>query len=166
MKNDKDMSRWIIKQMFYLRPVPKEFSVSIGYGVKGSSWSRHINGKGLWVAGQKEGMGQHPGTDFDAPEGTLVVSMANGYIGKAGWENPQAKEQGYGLRIRQTISLSKWCLVYGHLSHLFVKPGAWVERGDPIAQTGRTGNASRPHLHCHLENPDGQYHELSFDEES
>ncbi len=159
----KDMSRWIIKQMFYLRPVAEEFPISLGYGVEGP-WRWRLSESGLWMPGQKNGVGNHPGMDFDTPEGTLVVAMADGYINKAGWEHPEDKGRGYGQRIRQTVSLSRWCLTYGHLSHIFVKPGAKVLRGDKLARTGQTGQTTRPHLHCHLEDPEGQYHELSFDE--
>jgi murein DD-endopeptidase MepM/ murein hydrolase activator NlpD len=161
----KDTSRWIIKQMFYMRPVAEEFPIALGYGIKGS-WPWYLSESGLWISGQKDGIGNHPGTDFDAPEGTPVIAMADGYIGKAGWDYPQDPARGYGLRIRQTVSLSRWSLTYGHLSDIFVKPGAMVLRGHSLGRIGRTGQTTRPHLHCHLEDPEGQYHELSFDEES
>src|SRR5579872_1573261 len=104
-----DKSRWFIKQMFYLRPVPEEIPVALDYGVKGP-WPWHLNQSGIWTLGQKEGFGNHPGTDFDAPEGTSVIAMADGYIAKAGWAYPQNPGRGYGMRIRQTVSLSRWCL--------------------------------------------------------
>ena len=157
---------FIRKQLLLKRPVPYDFRVLVPYGARGTSWSWHLNEKGLWGRGQWEGMGNHPGIDFDTPEGVVVIAMADGYISKAGWEDYNDKKRGYGLRIRQIIALSRWSLTYGHLEHVLVKPGAKVHKGDRIALTGATGRVIVPHLHCHLEDPDGQFHELFFDSES
>jgi murein DD-endopeptidase MepM/ murein hydrolase activator NlpD len=36
---------------------------------------------------------------------------------------------------------------YGHMAKVFVRAGARVARGEPIATVGTTGNATTPHLH-------------------
>lgn len=157
---------FIQKQLLLKRPVAYGIPVLVPYGARGTSWDWHLDERGLWHDGQWEGQGNHPGIDFDAPEGTVVTAMADGYISKAGWENPKNKREGYGLWIRQIIQLSKWGLVYGHLSHVLVKPGARVKKGERIALTGATGRVLTPRLHAHLEDQDGQFHELFFDSES
>jgi murein DD-endopeptidase MepM/ murein hydrolase activator NlpD len=160
------MTEFIQKQLLLKRPVAYGIPVSMPYGARGTAWDWHLDERGLWRSGQWEGQGNHPGVDFAAPEGTVVTAMADGYISRASWQAPRNKREGLGLMIRQIIALSRWTLVYGHLSHVLAKPGARVKKGERIALTGATGNVDSPVLHCHLEDPDGQYHELFFDGES
>ena len=45
-------------------------------------------------------------------------------------------------------------MIYAHCSQTFVKPGAKVQKGQHIAESGNTGNSSGPHLH--FETRDGE----------
>jgi murein DD-endopeptidase MepM/ murein hydrolase activator NlpD len=47
----------------------------------------------------------HKGTDIAVPTGTDVRAPQGGEVEKAGWENPNAHKQGYGLRV--TIDVVK-----------------------------------------------------------
>ncbi|MBL0143608.1 MAG: M23 family metallopeptidase [Betaproteobacteria bacterium] len=84
----------------------------------------------------------HTGTDFAAPKGTRVLSVADGQVVFAGWRN------GYGntLEVRHGGSIST---LYAHLSGFSpgMRAGARVRQGDPIAFVGATGWATGPHLH-------------------
>jgi murein DD-endopeptidase MepM/ murein hydrolase activator NlpD len=84
----------------------------------------------------------HEGIDIAAPHGTPiraahdgeVIFVSNGFY-------------GYG----RTILVRSGGLVtlYAHNSANHVEVGEWVDRGEPIADVGATGDASGPH--CHFE---------------
>lgn len=82
----------------------------------------------------------HEGVDIAADRGTPILAAAKGRVVKARWEagygNMVEIDHGYGFRTR-----------YGHASKLLVREGQEVERGDVIAQVGRTGIATAPNLH-------------------
>jgi murein DD-endopeptidase MepM/ murein hydrolase activator NlpD len=84
----------------------------------------------------------HTGTDFAAPKGTRVLSVADGTVAFAGWRN------GYGnaVEIRHGGSIST---LYGHLSGFAagVRAGTRVRQGEAIGFVGATGWATGPHLH-------------------
>jgi len=84
----------------------------------------------------------HTGVDFAAPNGTRVLSSAEGTVSFAGWRN------GYGntVEIRHSGSITT---LYGHLSGLAggTRQGARVRQGDVIGYVGATGWATGPHLH-------------------
>lgn len=82
----------------------------------------------------------HEGVDIAADEGTPILAAARGRVVTARWESGYGNlveiDHGYGFRTR-----------YGHASKLLVREGQEVERGDVIAQVGRTGIATAPNLH-------------------
>ena len=82
----------------------------------------------------------HNGVDYSAPKGTPVLSVGDGVVDKAGWQN------GYGnvVSIRHGADKST---VYAHLSQLLVRPGQWVTQGQLVGLVGATGWATGPHLH-------------------
>lgn len=82
----------------------------------------------------------HRGVDVAVPEGTRVSAMAPGVVQHAG---PLG---GYGLAVivdhgGRTVTL------YAHLSKVLVQPGDEVGGRAVIGLSGRTGNATGPHLH-------------------
>jgi murein DD-endopeptidase MepM/ murein hydrolase activator NlpD len=83
----------------------------------------------------------HTGTDLAAPQGTPVLAAYHGEVAIADYVG------GYGnmvvLRHEDGTQESR----YAHLSHIFVRPGEWVEQGDVIGLVGSTGNSTGPHLH-------------------
>jgi len=82
----------------------------------------------------------HEGIDFQADTGTPVVAAAGGVVMFAGF-HPQ-----YGNMIDIDHG-NDLVTRYAHLSRLFVKEGAMVQRGRKIAESGSTGRATGPHLH-------------------
>ena len=82
----------------------------------------------------------HSGLDLAAPEGTNVTATAPGIVVAANWNG------GYGqmVEIRHADGFSTR---YGHLSAIFVSPGARVTAGTVIGRVGSTGRSTGPHLH-------------------
>ena len=85
----------------------------------------------------------HKGTDFRALEGTDVMAMNRGIVKIARpyviYGDTIVIDHGLGL---QTL--------YMHLSKINVKEGDMVEKGQVIAQSGKTGYAESPHLHISI----------------
>jgi len=82
----------------------------------------------------------HEGIDIAAERGTPILAAAKGTVITARWKS------GYG----QTVEVDHgygFVTLYGHASEILVREGDVVERGDVIAQVGRTGIATSPHLH-------------------
>lgn len=86
--------------------------------------------------------GKHTGVDFAVPTGTPVLAVADGKIEAANWG------KAYGTQLVQKVA-GGW-FIYAHLNAARVKPGATVEKGQLIGESGNTGNSTGPHLHCEL----------------
>lgn len=86
----------------------------------------------------------HEGLDIAAPEGTLIVTPADGEVKFAGYRGNFGMcleiDHGYGLVTR-----------YGHCLLLKATPGQKVSRGQVIALVGQTGRATGPHLHYEVQ---------------
>ncbi len=102
-----------------------------GWPVKGRVSSRY----GL------RGGSHHDGIDILAPQGTAVHAAAAGRVIHA-----DASLAGYGKMIIVKHS-DRYSTVYAHNSRILVRVGQFVEKGQKIAEVGRTGRASAPHLH-------------------
>lgn len=84
----------------------------------------------------------HTGTDFAAPVGTKVRSVADGIVDFAGYNG------GYG----RTVIIShpgKITTLYAHLNNFGdgISKGARVTQGQVIGAVGMTGWTTGPHLH-------------------
>ncbi|MDD5617456.1 MAG: peptidoglycan DD-metalloendopeptidase family protein, partial [Candidatus Omnitrophica bacterium] len=88
----------------------------------------------------------HEGIDIRAEEGTDVYAVAEGTVSFVG-ELP-----GYGvtIKIKHTDNITT---VYAHLTNAVegMVEGKEVHKGDVIAKSGRTGNASTTEPHLHFE---------------
>jgi murein DD-endopeptidase MepM/ murein hydrolase activator NlpD len=86
----------------------------------------------------------HDGLDIKAPAGTVVRAAEAGRVIHA-----DASLSGYGKMIilKHAGRLSS---VYAHNRKMLVSVGQFVEKGDAIAEVGKTGNASVPHLHFEI----------------
>jgi murein DD-endopeptidase MepM/ murein hydrolase activator NlpD len=82
----------------------------------------------------------HTGIDMAVPSGTPIYATAPGVVLAANFAG------GYGNRVLMDHGYELTTL-YGHLSKIAVKPGAWIERGQLIGYVGSTGRSSGPHLH-------------------
>lgn len=86
----------------------------------------------------------HDGIDIRAGRGTIVRAAEAGRVIHA-----DATLAGYGkmVVIKHAGRLSS---VYAHNRKLLVEVGQFVEKGEPIAEVGATGNATTPHLHFEI----------------
>lgn len=82
----------------------------------------------------------HEGVDIHAPMGTPIVAAADGRVSYAGWK------VGYGNTV-EIQHESGFFTLYAHASALLVGRGQRVRRGEVVAEVGRTGVATAPHLH-------------------
>lgn len=51
---------------------------------------------------------------------------------------------------------------YAHASKLFVRKGAFVERGQKIAEVGSTGRSTGPHVHFEIRRSETPQNPLGF----
>lgn len=82
----------------------------------------------------------HLGTDYAAPTGTPVRSVADGIVDFAGVQN------GYG-NVVFIKHHNQQITVYAHLSRINVQRGQNVSQGQHVGLVGATGWATGPHLH-------------------
>lgn len=86
----------------------------------------------------------HRGVDFSMPNGTPILSVADGKIIKAKYND----WAGNFIVIRHNNK--KYTTRYMHLHKILVKKGQNVKRGELIAFSGNTGKVTGPHLHYEL----------------
>lgn len=96
----------------------------------------------------RRGRRQHDGIDISAREGTPVVAAEAGRVIHSG--------RGLGAYGNVVIvrHVGRWATVYAHNRRNRVRRGDFVEKGEVIAEVGRTGNASGPHLHFEVRRGD------------
>lgn len=82
----------------------------------------------------------HKGTDYGAPAGTPIRTVADGVVTFSGWQG------GYGnyVVIRHPDQAAT---AYAHLGRIAVRRGQRVEQGQTIGTVGSTGTATGPNLH-------------------
>jgi murein DD-endopeptidase MepM/ murein hydrolase activator NlpD len=121
---------------------PRQLGSPGGPGEPGFQVLRNIE----WTHGRPS----HQGVDLgDGREGDPVRAAARGIVLLAQEDDGT---QAYGGRIVLAHRLASGRFAYTVYAHLAkgsieVEPGDLVEAGDRIANVGRTGNASTPHLH-------------------
>lgn len=85
----------------------------------------------------------HYGLDIEADSGTVIRSFADGSVTAVGESSSLGKyvtvlhENGYST-------------LYAHCSRITASSGQRVRLGDPIAEVGKTGQATGAHLHFEL----------------
>jgi murein DD-endopeptidase MepM/ murein hydrolase activator NlpD len=106
---------------------PVEGPLTSDYGVRFRGW------KPAW----------HHGVDIAVPEGTPVHAMRGGTVSFAGVLG------GYGnvVIVQHSRTLST---VYAHLARIDVSRGERVRGRAVLGTSGRTGNATGPHLHFEI----------------
>lgn len=82
----------------------------------------------------------HYGVDIAVPEGTEIDCFADGTVGVVA----ESVELGKYLTVHHANGVMT---LYGHCSRITAASGEPVKRGDKLAETGSTGNATGPHLH-------------------
>ena len=86
----------------------------------------------------------HDGLDIKAPPGTIVRAAESGRVIHA-----DSSLSGYGNLIIIKHA-DRYSSVYAHNRKMLVRVGQFVEKGDAIAEVGKTGNASVAHLHFEI----------------
>ena len=83
----------------------------------------------------------HLGTDYAAPRGTPIRSVADGVVTEA------RRNRGNGIYVKIKHN-NKYSTQYLHMSKFAkkIKKGAWVTQGQTIGYVGSTGLASGPHV--------------------
>jgi murein DD-endopeptidase MepM/ murein hydrolase activator NlpD len=82
----------------------------------------------------------HTGIDIGSPMGTPVRAAMSGRVSSAGWDDV------FGNHV--VISHhAGYRTLYGHMSVIRVKTGAYVGTGERIGDVGSTGRSTGPHLH-------------------
>jgi murein DD-endopeptidase MepM/ murein hydrolase activator NlpD len=83
----------------------------------------------------------HTGLDFTADIGTEIYATGDGVI-----ESVDSKLSGYGHHVVIQHGYGYQTL-YAHMSHVVVRVGEKVKRGQIIGYVGNTGTSTGPHLH-------------------
>ena len=112
-----------------------------------SAWGPRMRTKTVRVKDQRKKRirykGRHRGIDLTAPTGTAVFAALDGQVVMAGkhkqYGNFVVVDHGNGV-----------VTLYAHHKLNLVHDGDIVRRGQKIAEVGRTGNATGPHLHFEL----------------
>ncbi|MDA4846661.1 peptidoglycan DD-metalloendopeptidase family protein [Hoeflea poritis] len=94
--------------------------------------------------GAVDGGARNDGIDISLPKGTPVKAAENGVVIYAG---TGLKEFGKTVLVRHGNGLVS---VYGHASELIVERGDQVSRGQVVALSGMSGQATRPKLHFEI----------------
>ena len=96
----------------------------------------------------------HLGVDLHAPSNTGVVAIGDGSVHDKGYDKVGL---GNYFVIEHVDGLYSY---YGHLSHMFVKPGDVVTAGQLIGKVGNTGLAFIPCIHFALRKNDTYYNPI------
>lgn len=89
----------------------------------------------------------HDGLDLVGISDKTIYSTVSGTVERAGWENANDKDQGFGLYVRIKKENSADRYYFGHLSKVSVKVGQEVREGDALGIEGSTGKSTGSHCH-------------------
>lgn len=145
-RNDKEVSREIIKEEIVMQAVPKivERGTKIPPSyIKPISGGRLSSSFGKRNAPTKGASTYHKGIDWAVPRGTAVYASSGGTVTKAGW----GSGYGYVVYIKHPDGRETR---YAHLNKVLVSAGQTVKQGQKIALSGNTGRSTGPHLHFEL----------------
>ena len=94
----------------------------------------------------------HGAIDYGVPIGTTVYAAADGVVLSA---THLTTSYGNYIVIQHANGLRTW---YAHGNGVFyVSPGDTVSKGQPIMQSGNSGNSTGPHLHFEVRVPPYNY---------
>jgi murein DD-endopeptidase len=154
----------------FYRPVGLDVPILAHFAEWGPRWEYKIDpDNGLWTpkSTQLRSMGQHRGVDFDCAIGTIVHAMADGMVVKSRYESSVDDRQGAGLYLVQIVEMygyDAWWIRYSHLRIVYVELGERIKRGQPLGESGESGEIERPLLHVDLADRGvpAQYHPIPW----
>jgi len=85
----------------------------------------------------------HEGIDIAAAKGTPIFASEAGRVIFSG------RMRGYG-KVVIVKHAGRYRSIYAHASRLLARKGAFVERGQKIAEVGSTGRSTGPHVHFEI----------------
>jgi murein DD-endopeptidase MepM/ murein hydrolase activator NlpD len=88
----------------------------------------------------------HLGIDVGVLQSLDVRAAAAGTVTEVGWLDGYA---GYGNVAILDVG-DGYSMLYAHLSSAGVRPGDWVDAGEPVGVAGCTGSCTGTHLHFEL----------------
>lgn len=107
--------------------------------------------------------GSHIGIDIPTPVGTPALAIANGVV-----ELSRFQSYGFGNHVMIRIpnvpdpkkpgEFTTLYVTYAHLDSIIVEQGQLVNKGQQIGTTGKSGEASGPHLHIQTDLASAPYH--------
>ncbi|OLP44687.1 LysM peptidoglycan-binding domain-containing M23 family metallopeptidase [Rhizobium oryziradicis] len=100
-----------------------------------------VRGAVVAAFGANVGGKRNDGIDISVPNGTPIKAAENGVVIYAG---NGLKELGNTVLVRHDDGT---VTVYGHASNISVQRGQKVQRGQQVATSGMSGNATQPTLH-------------------
>jgi murein DD-endopeptidase MepM/ murein hydrolase activator NlpD len=103
-----------------------------------------VRGKVIAGYGAKTNGKSNDGINLAVPEGTPVKAAEDGVVAYAGNEL-----KGYGNLVLVRHA-SGYVTAYAHASELLVKRGDTIKRGQVIAKSGQSGEATSPQLHFEI----------------
>lgn len=119
----------------------------VGTRTISSAWGPRMRTKVVRVKNHRKKRvryrGRHKGVDLTAPMGTAIYAAMDGKVIMS------ARHRQYGNYIIVDHGNGVMTL-YAHAKVNLVHEGDIVRRGQKIAEVGRTGNATGPHLHFEL----------------
>ena len=115
-----------------------------------------VRGKVITAYGSKTNGKVNDGINVAVPEGTPVKAAEDGVVAYSGNEL-----KGYGnlVLVRHT---NGYVTAYAHASEILVKRGDTIKRGQVIAKSGQTGEASSPQLHFEIRKGSSPVDPLQF----
>ncbi|MEM7772387.1 MAG: M23 family metallopeptidase [Cyanobacteria bacterium P01_E01_bin.6] len=132
---------------YFDHQVPRQFQDNNGYLM---TWA----GQQLSIGSPGAGIDGHAGYDWSTPEGTPLLSVADGVIHTAGKSEsffcPPLNQETAGLEVYIEHSApngDRFASEYIHLSRIDVVAGQSVKAGQVIGLSGNTGCSTGPHLH-------------------
>lgn len=137
-----EQRRFLALEPFFISPVT---TVRNSVAMRNDS-----NASGHFGASRGGGRRKHQGIDLISAPDSPIYAARSGRVIFAGVKG------GYGNFIA-VLHPNGYRTAYAHLNALAVAEGDWVERGQVIGTSGRTGNADGadivPHLHFEIRNP-------------
>ncbi len=115
-----------------------------------------VRGKVITAYGSKTNGKVNDGINVAVPEGTPVKAAEDGVVAYSGNEL-----KGYGNLVLVRHS-NGYVTAYAHASEILVKRGDTIKRGQVIAKSGQTGEASSPQLHFEIRKGSSPVDPLQF----